>query len=340
MTERHCTIQKPSIQPKSKSPRLLTIDEFIRRSVAVHGDAFDYSKSVYINCSTNIEIICKQCNRSFFQVPMNHWKGYRCTHCYGNARSNTGEFIRKAKEAHGNTYEYKKVKYSNTETKVKITCKVHGDFEQRPSDHINGKGCRLCAIESVKSKLSIDFNEFSRRSLDKHEGKYEYREDLYYGLNEKAGIVCDVHGLFYQNAKAHLHGKGCRQCGFRSSGFNRTRFKRVCEKNNGGNGWLYIVKCNKDSESFYKVGITSRPVSERFKTKQHMPYDYEIIYLIEDKPAYIFNLENRLHTLLKEHHYTPKVDFKGSIFECFNCIKPVNELMKRLSTTEQLQLLA
>lgn len=340
MTERHCTIQKPSIQPKSKSPRLLTIDEFIRRSVAVHGDAFDYSKSVYINCSTNIEIICKQCNQSFFQVPMNHWKGYRCTHCYGNLRYSTKEFVEKAIEVHGDTYSYDKVKYRNTETKVKITCKLHGDFEQRPACHLSGNGCRLCAIGLTKSKLSLGFGEFAERSLNKHEGKYEYKEDLYYGLNEKAGIVCDVHGLFYQNAKAHMHGKGCRKCGFRSSGFNRTRFARVCDKNNNGNGWLYVIKCKKNSESFYKIGITSRPVSDRFKTKQHMPYDYDIVYLIEDNPSYIFNLESRIHALLKERHYKPRMSFKGSAYECFICIKPVDELMKRLSTTEQLQLLA
>ena len=53
----------------------------------------------------------------------------------------TKEFIRRAKEIHGNKFGYSHVDYVNTHTKVKIKCKIHGLFHQRPSTHIDSSGC-------------------------------------------------------------------------------------------------------------------------------------------------------------------------------------------------------
>jgi DNA-directed RNA polymerase subunit M/transcription elongation factor TFIIS len=54
-------------------------------------------------------------------------------------------FLEKAKKTHGDFYDYSKVNYFNMETKVKIICKHHGVFEQRPKDHIHAKqGCPIC----------------------------------------------------------------------------------------------------------------------------------------------------------------------------------------------------
>ena len=45
------------------------------------------------------------------------------------------EFISKCKEKHGNRYDYSKVEYINTRSKVAIFCKEHGDFKQLPKSH-------------------------------------------------------------------------------------------------------------------------------------------------------------------------------------------------------------
>jgi hypothetical protein len=39
------------------------------------------------------------------------------------------EFIQRALLIHNNKYLYDKVNYINTQTKVIITCPIHGDFE-------------------------------------------------------------------------------------------------------------------------------------------------------------------------------------------------------------------
>lgn len=63
------------------------------------------------------------------------------------------EFIEKAKLVHGNKYDYSKVKYENTRTKVCIICSNHGIFFQLPKVHLNGVGCKLCGYEHSKSKI-------------------------------------------------------------------------------------------------------------------------------------------------------------------------------------------
>ena len=62
-------------------------------------------------------------------------------------RSSTEDFVKKACIKHPGRYSYENVKYVNWKTKVYITCLVegHGEFLQRPNDHLNGQGCPLCA---------------------------------------------------------------------------------------------------------------------------------------------------------------------------------------------------
>ena len=44
------------------------------------------------------------------------------------AKLTTEEFIAKAKAVHGDRYDYSKVKYVDSKTKICIICKEHGEF--------------------------------------------------------------------------------------------------------------------------------------------------------------------------------------------------------------------
>ena len=58
----------------------------------------------------------------------------------------TQQFIEKAKKIHGDKYDYSKVEYINSRTKVCIICPIHGEFWQTPDKHLNRKqGCNECA---------------------------------------------------------------------------------------------------------------------------------------------------------------------------------------------------
>lgn len=57
----------------------------------------------------------------------------------------TETFIEKAREIHGDTYDYSKTEYVNIKTKVCIICPEHGEFWQEPRHHLEGRGCPICA---------------------------------------------------------------------------------------------------------------------------------------------------------------------------------------------------
>lgn len=57
------------------------------------------------------------------------------------------EFISRAKDVHGDRFDYSKVKYINRSTEVLIFCKEHGiEFSQTPTNHLSGwMGCPHCS---------------------------------------------------------------------------------------------------------------------------------------------------------------------------------------------------
>ena len=54
------------------------------------------------------------------------------------------DFINKATTVHGNRYDYSKLVYTNSRSKVTIICKEHGEFSQNANSHILGIGCKKC----------------------------------------------------------------------------------------------------------------------------------------------------------------------------------------------------
>lgn len=78
-------------------------------------------------------------------------------------------FIQKARKVHNNKYDYSKVNYINTRTKVTIICPDHGEFQQTPNGHLSYNGCYKC--KSSIGELTI------KAILDKHNISYiqEYR---------------------------------------------------------------------------------------------------------------------------------------------------------------------
>ena len=64
----------------------------------------------------------------------------------------TEDFIKKAREIHGDKYDYSKVNYVNNETPVCIICPEHGEFLQQPTNHLRGCSCPYCNT-NVNSKI-------------------------------------------------------------------------------------------------------------------------------------------------------------------------------------------
>lgn len=59
-------------------------------------------------------------------------------------------FVEKANKIHSSKYDYSEAVFANVNTKVKIICPKHGEFEQTPYNHLKGQGCRKCGRESLR----------------------------------------------------------------------------------------------------------------------------------------------------------------------------------------------
>jgi hypothetical protein len=125
----------------------------------------------------------------------------------------TEEFIAKAKAVHGDKYIYDKSVYVNSKEKVIITCPMHGDFEQTPSNHMYGFGCNYCARDIVTSSRRMTFDDFVSKAISVHGERYSYKKDTYKNTSNKMVICCRIHGDFMQSPKKHLVGHGCHFCG-------------------------------------------------------------------------------------------------------------------------------
>lgn len=133
-----------------------TTEEFIKDARKVHGDKYDYSKTRYVKSSLKVTITCP-IHGDFEVTPNNHLRGNQCPECgkIQRIKSNTKtteQFITRAKQVHGDKYDYSKVNYITNKHKVIIIChntnefgEEHGEFEQSPHDHIDGQcGCPKC----------------------------------------------------------------------------------------------------------------------------------------------------------------------------------------------------
>lgn len=157
----------------------------------------------------------------------------------------TSEFIARAQQVHGSTYDYSLTEYVNASSKVEIICPVHGSFFQLPSDHTRGSGCALC---NERQQLTVQ--QFTDRSIHVHNSKYTYEQVIYKNVTTKVDISCPSHGTFSQTPKDHLRGYGCPDCG----GTKKTTFDQFTHRATSIHGDEYdysrvvLVNMNTDVE--------------------------------------------------------------------------------------------
>lgn len=185
-----------------------TTEEFIDKSKKVHNNYFDYSKIEYINNNTKIKIICPV-HGVFEQLPRTHSSGVGCRQCkFDSYKTSKERLLTQFKKAHGNKYDYSKVRYTGAHGKVKIICPIHGEFEQIASKHSIGYSCNKCGSDNLRLTL----NEVIKQFNNVHNNVYDYSKVIYIKNHSKIDIICYKHGLFQQTPHNHKKGKGCPAC--------------------------------------------------------------------------------------------------------------------------------
>jgi len=136
---------------------------FITKAMAIHGDTYDYSKSVYVNYATPLIIGCKV-HGYFNQSPQYHLAGQGCGLCkgthigMGRNKGARNRFIDKSKKLHNNKYDYSKTIYSTAGELAIIICPQHGAFSQTPNKHLQGHGCPNCNYSKGETNIKFLLN--------------------------------------------------------------------------------------------------------------------------------------------------------------------------------------
>lgn len=186
---------------------------FIEKCSQMHNNFYDYSLVRYTSTRSKITIICPY-HGEFEQRAKNHLAGQGCPKCKTRKLSHSltldiNEFLLRANEIHHSKYDYSKAQYITSSQKIIIICPTHGEFQQTPNSHLNGRGCPNCGRSR---NLKYNYRTFLSKARHIHSDKYLYNFFEDKTTNSKIDIVCGKHGLFKQTIKSHLAGYGCPKC--------------------------------------------------------------------------------------------------------------------------------
>ena len=252
-----------TLRPSSKRA---TTKEFITKAKEIHGDRYDYSLVEYTTSKSNVTIICKD-HGQFEQSAANHLRGSGCRKCpnkYNNRKIDTETFIARAKEVHGDRYDYSLVEYTLSLDKVKIICKEHGVFEQIASLHSSsGHGCSACGMNELKRKVTHTKDFFVSKAREVHNDKFDYSKVEYIDNRTKVTIICPDHGEFEQMPQSHVTGKGgCRKCKTGAQRLNTETFISKAKEFHGDRYDYSLV----DYQSYNQHNVT-------IICKEHGPFE-------------------------------------------------------------------
>jgi len=205
--------------------------KFIEKSQKMHGNKYDYSKVEYVDSKTKVCIVCP-IHGEFYQSPSEHVRGKGCPLCAnkkrGKEKMTTEKLINKFINIHDSKYSYEKTFYKNANTKICITCPIHGDFSMLPFNHLKGQGCPKCKGKNITQEDLIE--KFKKV----HGDKYDYSKVCFNKIKEKVCIICPVHGEFWQTPQKHLYGQGCPKCSYEKKFLTKEEFLKKEQEVHGG----------------------------------------------------------------------------------------------------------
>lgn len=202
--------------------RKFTLKEFIEKARLIHGNKYDYSKTIYVTKRDKVTITCP-IHGDFVQCAGHHVRGQGCPECgkikaklrngeYKNSRKNILTFKDDIKNIFGDKYEVIG-EYINNKTKIELYCKEknkdgieHGSFFARPDSLMQGHGCKHFKNGKI----------YKEKFIKKYGDKYDYSyivDDMYYDAKDVIKIICKEHGPYEQKIKNHLTKCGCPECG-------------------------------------------------------------------------------------------------------------------------------
>ena len=292
--------KKCQYQNLGKKRKDKKVPQLIKESKIKFGEQFLYDH--IMDDDNGYKLYCTEKDENgnehgFFTVkhPYDHLskKNGGCLKCHVHQHS-TESFVKQAKIVHGDTFSYSKTDLDNRDEKgrVLITCTIHGDFWQEPSNHLQGQGCPKC---QGKNKTTEEWIEEAKKVLRSDGNKYDYSKVNYINSKTPVTIICPIHGEFQQIPYQHLKGCGCPICNFGISKENKLHYLLDYDLFNMSEQQLIELICDNVLPKEFKRLAYSEGGSEKRKDTIK-----ELIKMYEDENKTEEEIETIISNELKE----------------------------------------
>jgi len=197
-----------------------TLKIFLRRAYEVHGSKFNYSGIKPEDIKGNkskIQISCNNCQYLWTPTISDHINhGTGCPNCAGQVHWNLIRFVTRAKEIHGDRFDYSRIKAEDIKgrnSKIQISCnKCQYIWMPTINHHINdGSGCPQCSGNSPWRLETL-----LQRGFEVHGNDFDYSrikpEDIK-NAHSKIHISCQkCHHQLTPTIHHHIQCSGCPKC--------------------------------------------------------------------------------------------------------------------------------
>lgn len=221
---------------------------------------------------------------------------------YDRLKIDTDNIVQRAIQTHGDTYTYNNTVWVNSQTKIIVTCREHGDFEILPHNHIKGCGCMQCGIKKSANAKKASRGDTIKKFKARHGDKYDYSLVEEKGTAEKVSIICPKpgHGVFSQEVGNHTQGQGCPKC---------ANVSRMLKYHNSPARLYYIRVGN-----LYKIGVTKYTVKRRYAGQSDVIPIWEYLY---DTGKLAYEQEQEILSTYAHKKYTGPDVLNGGNSELF-----------------------
>lgn len=343
-------------------------ENFLRRAREIHGDKFDYSRTVFIRAKSPVLIGCPVHGEQIM-IPDKHLTNkYGCAPCWEDYRrsgalvgrrpaaprppmprprqlrlpANTvsqGKFLSTIEEKIplGITIKIERY-FSLHEGEVIIICSEHGESKRKALAlwHPKIKYFCIACKHSNQAKAKIKtFESFRTAAESIHGDRYHYYEEDYVNRGTKIRIECTQHGVFIKTPQKVLSGQGCPECTkdrLRSDRKLLGGYNELFFENNPDkadeDAHVYYLKIGK----VYKIGITATDPRRRFSSLKNVSNnEIEVLQLVKTTLLNAYNIEQEILQEFSAH----RVHYRWST-ELFDVdVLAENELEMRVAELEK-----
>lgn len=242
--------------PTCGNVKRITTESFKERGTRIFNGKYDYTKTIVSGGNKSYVTITCPIHGDFQQKINHHLLGHGCFDCLPNKKKTTERFILEAQEVHGDYYDYSKFKYTGSKIPGVIICPIHGEFEQKPTEHLSGSGCQKCKSSHLETEVRILLQENNIEFKEQYNRQWLGLQRLDFYL-PKYNIAIECQGIQHFQEVKHFGGEKT----FKET---QERDKRKLEKCNE-NGVKILYYSNLDIDYPYKVYTNTQELMKEIK---------------------------------------------------------------------------